>query len=150
MAQISPESGSRTPEESFDGLLVEADWSEIHGGVNHDGNCEVCRDIANVRKALRAARGHAQTPAEPPRADEDRVKDLILKHFTINGQKVLLRTIWKDGIDITRPASAIMNFADDLLALSNTSTDRAMQQLADQAQELDMGYSPPSTDGNSK
>lgn len=66
----------------------------------------------------------AQAAAEPARADEDQVKALILKHCTVNEQKVLLRTVWKDGIDIDRPRTCIMNIADDLLASPVPSTER--------------------------
>lgn len=66
--------------------------------------------------------GHAQPPTVP-RADEDKVKDLVMKHCTVNQQKVLLRTVWKDGIDIERPRACIMNIADDLMASSLSSTE---------------------------
>jgi hypothetical protein len=60
-----PSRQKRTAEESFEGLLLEADWMDMHGGDHHDDNCEGCRDIANVRAALSSdggVEGHAECP----------------------------------------------------------------------------------------
>lgn len=50
---------------------------------------------------------------------EDEVMELIRQHFSEEERKPLVRTVWKDGIDIEIPRARVLMFA------------RACQQLGE-------------------
>lgn len=120
---------TRTPEESFDGLILEADWADMHGGGHHDDNCEVCRDIANVRTALEAA-----AVSQPEVRSREAIAQTLLDRFVSRGEVRLGGPTFPRGIKM---ADLPSSYADDFY-MDADAVLAAIPALAQEASSRDV------------
>jgi hypothetical protein len=94
------------------------DMARTSGGVA--GRDE---DLCSACDAVEASLSAKQLPVpmtsrdDLPTIKEEEVKDLILKTFTEHECLLMLRTVWKDGIDIELPKPGMMIFAKAVIDL---------------------------------